>query len=160
MKNALLGVALLLAAAVPAQAAAPFVPASTKSELRSLLQQFDAQYLAYVPTRGPAHYLFIGFTANQASTNFRLADSRFPTSGPKQRSIFIAVDPYHGKLAGCIRGYKQTQRVDGSTIYLRDYTAWRCLRAPGKHLVRIFAESSYVRGKELGLTVGSFKPLG
>jgi hypothetical protein len=159
VKNALLVLVLLLAAAVPAQAAAPFVPASTKSELRSLLEQFDAQDLAYVPTRGPAHYLFIGFTANQTSTNFRLADSRFPASGPTQRSIFISVDPYHGKLAGCIRGYKRTQRVGGNMIYLRGYTAWRCLRAPSKRLVRIFAESTFVSGKELGLTVGSFKPL-
>src|SRR5439155_6901880 len=84
VKNALLVLVLLLAPAVAAQAAAPFVPAGTKSQLRILLKQFDVPDLGYIPTRGPAHYVFIGFTVNQASTNFRLADARHPASGPGQ----------------------------------------------------------------------------
>jgi hypothetical protein len=159
VKKAAVVLALLLASAVPAEAAEPLVPRGTQDQVRSILEQFNAADLAYIPTSAPAHFGFIGFTVNQGSTNFRLADSRYPATGFNQRPIFVSVDPFKGKRPACIRGYKQKLNTGGAMVYFRGTTAWRCILSPRGRMVRIFAESSYATGKQLGVMLGSFKLL-
>jgi hypothetical protein len=160
MRKALLAVALLLVVpALPAHAADALVPPATRQQLKQLLQLFNAGDLAYIPTRAPKNYVFVGFNANSDHTNFRLADKRTPESGPSQRSLFISVDPFKGKRSACVKGYKQKRTVDGRTVYLRGVTGWRCVLTPSNHLVRIFGGSEFVTGSDLALTLASFERL-
>ena len=155
MKKAVIGVALLLVCAGAAQARAPLVPASTQSQLKTLVAEFGKPELAYVPTAAPKYFYLVNFGASRTSINYTLADSRYPTGNPQERAVFVFIEGFSGSVAKCRQAKNGFLRVGTIKVYYQGFAAWRCVLAPNGKLVRLKAESSIVRGGALGLMVAA-----
>jgi hypothetical protein len=148
----------LLALAASAQAAASSViPADAQRRLKSFLEQTGGVDLAYVPTYAPAHFSYATSGGSPSENYIVLADQRYQANSPNRRFLEFTVHPFKGKLAGCAKGNHRTTRIDGKTVYLNSSGAWRCLRAPSGHLVRVKAVGVHVAQQALGTVVASAK---
>jgi hypothetical protein len=155
VKRGVIVVVVLLVCAGAAQARAPLVPVSTQNQLKDLVAQFGEPQLAYVPTAAPKYFALVNFGASRTSITYTVADSRYPTGNPQERSVFFFIEPFRGSLAKCRQAKNGVAKLGKVKVYYQGYAAWRCVLAPNGKLVRLKAESSIVRGGALGLMVAS-----
>jgi hypothetical protein len=152
--------ALVLAAAV---AVAAFIPASvTAAKPQPVVPEFiqklvraKAGTLAYVPTRVPFRYRYVGYGWRERVVTIRVADRRFPLDG--RHSLAFTARRFAGTLATCGAGRQKTLQMDGNKVYWDGAVAWRCLRGRDGRLVRIAASGPNLPDVALGRVVASGK---
>jgi hypothetical protein len=152
-----------LLAVLAALAAAALVPASlsaatAKPVVPPFIQKLvlaKAGGLAYVPTRVPFRYRYVGYGWNGRELRIRVADRRFPLDG--RHSLAFTARRFTGTLASCGNGREKTLQMGGNKVYWDGEVAWRCVRGPGGRLVRIAAAGPNLPDVALGRVVASGK---
>jgi hypothetical protein len=141
----LLGAAVLLLVLAPAAwAKPPAVPIGEQQQLKSIMDELNADDLAYVPTQLPAHYeVSTTQTAyNQLTltfTNTKYADGSAKSTAS---ALNFSAQPFKGKLVTCAKGSDGSLKVAGKTVYVKaGHVVWRCMRAPSGQNVVVLANS-------------------
>jgi hypothetical protein len=144
--------ALLLFASTSAAAAkpTPVVPPFIQH-----LAQAKAGAVAYVPTRVPFRYRYVGYGWNGRMLVIKVADRRFPLDG--RHSVAFTARRYSGALASCGTGREKTLQMGGNKVYWDGAVAWRCVRARDGRLVRLTASGPNLPDVALGRVVASGK---
>jgi hypothetical protein len=154
MRLAVAATALALAAfatgSVAAATAKPVVPPFVQKLVRA-----KAGALAYVPTRVPFGYRYVGYRWRDRAVTIKVADRRFPLDG--RHSLAFTARRFAGTLASCGAGRQKTLQMGGNKVYWDGETAWRCLRATDGRLVRIAASGPNLPDVALGRVVASGK---
>ena len=147
---AALAVAALLPASLSAAKASPVVPPFIQKLVRS-----KAGGLAYVPTRVPFRYRYVGYGWKGRVLTIRIADRRFPLDG--RRSLAFTARRFGGTLASCGDGREKTLQMGGNKVYWDGEAAWRCVRGPDGRAVRLAASGPNLPDVALGRVVASGK---
>jgi hypothetical protein len=143
--------ALLLAAApVAAARSTPVVPPFIQQ-----LAQGRAGALAYVPTRVPFGYRYVGYRWSGRVLEIRVADRRFPLDG--RHSLVFTAQRFRGTLASCGSGREKTLQMGGNKVYWDGADAWRCVRGTDGRLVRLAASGPNLPDVALGRVAASGK---
>jgi hypothetical protein len=150
---AALAVAAFLPASLSAAMPNPVVPPFIQNLVRA-----KAGGLAYVPTRVPFRYRYVGHGWKKSILTIRIADRRFPLDG--RRSLAFTVRSFGGTLAGCGDGREKTLQMDGNKVYWDGEVAWRCVRGPDGRTVRLAASGPNLPDVALGRVVASGKRVG
>ena len=132
--------------AAPAPVVPPFI---------QHLVQRRAGELAYVPTRAPFHYRYYSYSWRDGRLTIRLVDRRYPLDG--LNSVFFSARRFAGTLASCATGKRKTMQLDGNKVYWDGIVAWRCVRTPAGHLVKLSAADPNLPDVALGIVVASGK---
>jgi hypothetical protein len=119
------------------------------------LVQRKARELAYVPTRAPLHYSYYSYRLRDGRLTIRLVDRRYRLDG--LNSVFFDVQRFRGPLASCATGKRKTMQLDGNKVYWDGIVAWRCVRTPAGHLVKLSATDPNLPDVALGIVVASGK---
>jgi hypothetical protein len=143
--------AFLLATFAPAKAQ-PVVPPFIQRLVRA-----KAGALAYVPTRVPFGYRYVGYRWDAARRvlTIRLADRRFALDG--RHSIAFTARRFGGALASCGNGREKSLQMGGNKVFWDGETAWRCVRRSDGRLVKIAATGPNLPDVALGRVVASGK---
>jgi hypothetical protein len=152
--------ALILAAAV---AVGALLPASLEAarpqpvvpEFIQNLVRVKAGALAYVPTRLPFRYRYVGYSWRGGVVTINVADRRFPLDG--RHSLAFTARRFGGPPATCGAGRQKTLQMGGNKVYWNGASAWRCLRGTDGRLVRIAASGANLPDVALGRVVASGK---
>jgi hypothetical protein len=150
---AALAVASLLPASVSAAKPNPVVPPFIQKLVRA-----KAGSLAYVPTRVPFRYRYVGYRWKGRVLTIRIADRRFPLDG--RHSLAFTARRFGGTLASCGDGREKTLQMGGNKVYWDGEAAWRCVRDPDGRPVRIAASGPNLPDVALGRVVASGKRAG
>jgi hypothetical protein len=119
------------------------------------LVQRRAGELAYVPTRAPFRYRYRSYTWRDGRLTIRLVDVRDPNS--TRHTVLFGTQRVGGTLASCASGKRKTLQLDGSKVYWNGIVAWRCVRAPSGHLVKLTAAGPNLPDVALGIVAASGK---
>jgi hypothetical protein len=147
-------VALAAAACLPASLSA----AKPKPVVPPFIQKLvlaKAGGLAYVPTRVPFRYRYVGYGWNGRELTIKVADRRFPLDG--RHSLAFTARRFGGTLASCGDGREKTLQMGGNKVYWDGEVAWRCVLGLGGRLVRIAAAGPNLPDVALGRVVASGK---
>jgi hypothetical protein len=145
---------LLLLAAPPAHAkSAALVPPFIEQLVRT-----KAGALAYVPTRAPFRYRYVGYGWNGGTLRIKLADRRFALDG--RHSLVFTAQRFRGTLAGCGASRERSLQMGGNKVYWDGSVAWRCVRGSDGRLVRLTASGPKLPDVALGRVVASAKRAG
>jgi hypothetical protein len=146
--------AFAVAAFLPASLAAakpqPVVPPFIQKLVRT-----KAGALAYVPTRVPFRYRYVGYGWRGRVVTITVADRRFPLDG--RHSLAFTARRFGGTLSTCGAGRQKTLQMGGNKVYWDGTVAWRCLRGRDGRLVRINASGPNLPDVALGRVVASGK---
>jgi hypothetical protein len=144
--------ALAVAALLPASlsAANPVVPPFIQKLVRA-----KAGGLAYVPTRVPFRYRYVGYGWKGRVLTIKTADRRFPLDG--RHSLAFTARRVGGTLAGCGDGREKTLQMGGNKVYWDGEVAWRCVRGSDGRVVRLAASGPNLPDVALGRVVASGK---
>jgi hypothetical protein len=141
--------------------ATPAARASSTAVVPPFIQQLaraKAGALAYVPTRVPLHYRYVGYGWNRGTLRIKLADRRFPLDG--RHSLAFTAQRFGGTLARCGDGRQRTLQMGGNRVYWDGAQAWRCVRGSDGRLVRLAASGPNLPDVALGRVVASGKRVG
>lgn len=111
--------------------------------------------LAYVPTRAPFHYGYYSYRWRDGRLTIRLVDRRYRLDA--LNSVFFFAQRLRGTPASCASGKRKTLQLDGNKVYWDGIVAWRCVRAPSGHLVKLSATDPNLPDVALGIVVASGK---
>ena len=154
MRALVLAAAIAVAAFVPTSLAAakpqPVVPPFIQKLVRA-----KAGALAYLPTRVPFRYRYVGYGWRGGVVTIKVADRRFAIDG--RHSLAFTARRFGGTLATCGAGRQKTLQMDGNKVYWDGASAWRCLRGTDGRLVRIAASGANLPDVALGRVVASGK---
>jgi hypothetical protein len=144
--------AALMLASAPAAAAksTPIVPPFIQQLARA-----KAGVLAYVPTRVPLRYRYVGYGWNGRRLEIKVADRRFPLDG--RHSVAFTAQRFGRTLASCGAGREKTLQMGGNKVYWDGAVAWRCVRASDGRLVRLAASGPNLPDVALARVVASGK---
>jgi hypothetical protein len=144
--------ALAVAALLPASlsAANPVVPPFIQKLVRA-----KAGGLAYVPTRVPFRYRYVGYGWKGRVLTIKTADRRFPLDG--RHSLAFTARRVGGTLAGCGDGREKTLQMGGNKVYWDGEVAWRCVRGSDGRVVRLAASGPNLPDVALSRVVASGK---
>jgi hypothetical protein len=147
---AALAVAALLPASLSAAKPNPVVPPFIQKLVRA-----KAGDLAYVPTRVPFRYRYVGYGWKGRVLTIKIADRRFPLDG--RHSLAFTARRFGGTLASCGDGREKTLQMDGNKVYWDGEVAWRCVRGSEGRAVRLTASGPNLPDVALGRVVASGK---
>jgi hypothetical protein len=147
---AVVAVLLLASASAAAAKSTPVVPPFIQH-----LAQARAGVLAYVPTRVPLRYRYVGYGWRGRVLEIRVADRRFPLDG--RHSVAFTARRFRGTLASCGAGRERTLQMGGNKVYWDGAVAWRCVRGRDGRLVRLAASGPNLPDVALGRVVASAK---
>jgi hypothetical protein len=147
---AVVAVLLLASASTAAAKSTPVVPPFIQQ-----LAQAKAGVLAYVPTRVPFRYRYVGYGWNGRVLEIKVADRRFPLDG--RHSVAFTARRFRGTLASCGAGRERTLQMGGNKVYWDGAVAWRCVRGWDGRLVRLAASGPNLPDVALGRVVASAK---
>jgi hypothetical protein len=147
---AALAVAAFLPASLSAAKPNPVVPPFIQDLVRA-----KAGNLAYVPTRVPFGYRYVGYGWKARVVTIRIADRRFPLDG--RHSLAFSARRFGGTLASCGDGREKTLQMGGNKVYWDGEVAWRCVRDRAGRRVRIAASGPNLPDVALGRVVASGK---
>ena len=150
---AALAVAALLPASLSAAKPNPVVPPFIQKLVRA-----KAGSLAYVPTRAPFRYRYVGYGWKGRVLTIRIADRRFPLDG--RHSLAFTARRFGGTLASCGDGREKTLQMGGNKVYWDGEAAWRCVRGSDGRAVRLAASGPNLPDVALGRVVASGKRAG
>jgi hypothetical protein len=117
------------------------------------LVRAKAGSLAYVRTRVPFRYRYVGYGWNGRVLTIKVADRRFPSDG--RHSLAFTARRFGGALASCADGREMTLQMGGNKVYWDGEVAWRCLLGRDGRLVRIAASGPNLPDVALGRVVAS-----
>lgn len=149
---AALAVAALLPTSLSAAKPNPVVPPFIQKLVRA-----KAGGLAYVPTRVPFRYRYLGYGWKGRVLTIKVADRRFPLDG--RHSLAFTAQRF-GTLASCGDGREKTLQMDGNKVYWDGEVAWRCVRGADGRAVRLAASGPNLPDVALGRVVASGKRTG
>jgi hypothetical protein len=147
---AVLSALLLVSAPAAAAKSTPVVPPFIQQ-----LTQAKAGVLAYVPTRVPFRYRYVGHRWNGRVLEIRVADRRFRLD--RRHSVAFTAQRFRGTLASCGSGRERTLQMGGNKVYWDGAVAWRCVRGSDGRLVRLAASGPNLPDVALGRVVASGK---
>lgn len=147
---AVLAVAALVPASLSAAKASPVVPPFIQNLVRA-----KAGGLAYVPTRVPFRYRYVGYGWRGQVLTIKVADRRFPLDG--RHSLAFTARRFNGTLASCGNGREKTLQMGGNKVFWDGEVAWRCVRDRAGRRVRIAAAGPNLPDVALGRVVASGK---
>jgi hypothetical protein len=147
---AALAVAALLPASLSAAKPNPVVPPFIQKLVRA-----KAGGLAYVPTRIPFRYRYVGYGWKGRVLTIKTADRRFPLDG--RHSLAFTARRVGGTLAGCGDGREKTLQMGGNKVYWDGEVAWRCVRGSDGRVVRLAASGPNLPDVALSRVVASGK---
>jgi hypothetical protein len=133
-----------LSAATPRPVVPPFI---------QKLVLAKAGGLAFVPTRVPFRYRYVGYGWNGRELRIKVADRRFPLDG--RHTLAFTARRFGGTLASCGNGREKTLQMGGNKVYWDGKVAWRCVRGRGGRLVKIAAAGPNLPDVALGRVVAS-----
>jgi hypothetical protein len=133
-----------LSAATPRPVVPPFI---------QKLVLAKAGGLAFVPTRVPFRYRYVGYGWNGRELRIKVADRRFPLDG--RHTLAFTARRFGGTLASCGNGREKTLQMGGNKVYWDGKVAWRCVRGGGGRLVKIAAAGPNLPDVALGRVVAS-----
>jgi hypothetical protein len=156
MRSAVLAV-LIAAASAPLAGAgpSPLVPPFVASLVKA-----KAASLAYVPTRSPFGYRYLGYSWNARTKilSIRLHDKHYRPGNARHTAVFTA-EWFGGTLAACADGKQKTIQYDGNKVYWDSRVAWRCVRGAGGRNVKLLASDPTLPDVALAQIVSSGKRL-
>jgi hypothetical protein len=143
---AALAAAALLPASLSAAKPNPVVPPFIQKLVRA-----KAGGLAYVPTRVPFRYRYVGYGWKGSVLTIKIADRR------GRHSLAFTAQRFGGTLASCGDGREKTLQMDGNKVYWDGEVAWRCVRGSDGRAVRLAASGPNLPDVALGRVVASGK---
>jgi len=144
MKKLLGAAAFLLVMAPAAWASPPAVPIGDQEQLQSIMNELNAEDLAYVPTELPAHYEVSATQTVYNQLTLSFTNTKYADGSAKSTAstINFSAQPFKGKLAACAKGSDSSLKVAGKTVYVKaGHVVWRCMRSPSGNNVVVFANS-------------------
>jgi hypothetical protein len=141
---------------------ASFVSPSDRAHVVAAVHFLNAPELAYLPTKGPAHYKLLTQDESPSSIILTFADIRYAIDGHEAElahRLVYTVARYGGKLSKC--GYGGFT-VAGKTVYWNGHirTASTCVKAKNGAHLKITANGPFLTKAQLGSVIASSQPVG
>ena len=136
---------VLLFLASSAWASSPAVSLRQQQQLKEMLDAVGAVDLAYLPIYVPPDYVLGPTRGSSEQNGATFVNKKHPTSAAlfDPYAIYYLAQPLGASLSTCSQRASAKIQVGDHTVYWngRD-AAWRCVRAPSGHPVRVSATSA------------------